>query len=139
MNELAFIRRVLSIVDRFDFHDCILWYCEEGKPVQFFVGCNDLFWWATADCQVVTPENVDELERAFVDAAAADDCCAYGPMLFCARMRGERPQGAAYPINFKDYQPRTAFWTLLDACGPERDVGPLNPYRPGERRPRGAA
>lgn len=46
--------------------------------------------------------------------------------LFAARVRGMRPQGAAYTF----YPPET--WPLFDACGPEREIGFGNPYRPGE-------
>ena len=39
-----------------------------------------------------------------------------------------RPQGAYYPES----DPET--WPLFDDCGPEREVGLGNPYRPGERK-----
>lgn len=129
MSEYEFIRRVLSITDEYDDHDCIWWRARDGEPVQFIVGCNDVFYWASADGDNLTPDNVDEFARAFADAKAAD-AQFYGPMLFCARLRGMRPQGAAYPRGL-DGAPRHALWALLDACGPEREIDFLNPKAPG--------
>lgn len=48
--------------------------------------------------------------------------------LFAAKVKGMRPQGAAYT-----YIPTDA-WDLFDACGPERQTGMGNPYKPGEYR-----
>ncbi|UDL15984.1 hypothetical protein QEH42_gp234 [Microbacterium phage Pumpernickel] len=48
------------------------------------------------------------------------------PLLFAAKSRKMRPQGAYYksiPENI---------WHLFDACGPEREVGMGNPRKPGE-------
>lgn len=47
--------------------------------------------------------------------------------LFCARVRGERPQGAAYKVRYPE-----ELWPLFDAAGPEREVGFGNPRKPGE-------
>lgn len=46
-------------------------------------------------------------------------------LLFSARSRGMRPQGAYYKLFPRDT------WELFDACGPEREVGVGNPYVPG--------
>lgn len=48
--------------------------------------------------------------------------------LFACRSRKMRPQGACYPDDHPE------LWPLFDACGPEREVGMGNPYRPGERK-----
>lgn len=125
-----FILKVLSITARHDQHHDIWWRTDgEYAPVTFFVLCNDLFWWATADSERVTPENVGELERAYEDAAAAHEIGeVYGAALFCARVRGMRPQGAAYPQE-------PEMWGLFDACGPERipDKEPFGNPRPHPR------
>ena len=116
MNEFVF--RVLSITDEYDARHDITWCVDrERDEVEFFANCNDLFWWATADSEPITPENVDEFERAYRDANAVGKFgTIWGAELFCARVRKMRPQGAAYPKDCPE------IWPLFDACGPERQT-----------------
>ena len=116
--KLADLEFYLKVLDAVAFDNCeMIWWRtdDEYAPVTFFVNCNDLFWWATADGEKVTPENVHLLKESFEDVAAIDDCSALGDALFCCRVRKMRPQGAAYP---KDER----LWPLFDECGPDRDV-----------------
>lgn len=126
-----FVLRVLDLIARADLHDDLFWRTDgPHAPVTFWVNCSDVFDWGCGDLEPLTEERLPELERALRDVAEAcgDELYRpdYGPMLYCARMRAMRPQGAAYPDTVQ-------MWPLLDACGPEREIGPHNPYRPGER------
>jgi len=130
---LAFILRVFRIFDWSNGLSCEeLWWRTDGEfaPVRFFVTCNDLFWWGTGDAEDITPENVAALEQAVADCRAAhpNGRGSRGPELFCARIRGERPQGAAYPKEKE-------LWPLFDACGPAREVGLGNPHLHPRDRP----
>lgn len=119
----GFVLRVLSVLASNDGCDDVWWRTDgEYAPVTFLVNCNDVFFWGCADAEHVTRENVDELERAYADCRAASGHPTYGAALFCARLRKERPQGAAYPKEPK-------LWPLFDACGPERAVGLGNPRK----------
>lgn len=64
------------------------------------------------------PQDVAYRLREGVEAALED--------LFCARVRGERPQGACYSRYPQE------LWPLFDAVGPERETGLGNPFKPGE-------
>ena len=120
--------KILAKVADLDMTGDVSWRCDgEYAPITFWVNCNDLFFWGSSDCETLTIENLPILEQAFADCKAVDLEWA-ADMLFCARVRKERPQGAAYP---KD--PKT--WPLFDACGPEREVGFGNPYKPGDYHP----
>jgi hypothetical protein len=123
-----FILKVLHIVYKYDDCDILKWSVENNK-VYFYVNCNDLFWWATADGESVTEENVDEFERAYIDTNAInpDRGSIYASALFCCRVRKMRPQGVAYPKEAKE------LWPLFDACGPERPID-KEPF--GNPRPR---
>ncbi len=130
---LDFILRVLRVVGTNN-HDDIWWRTDgEYAPVTFWVKCSDLFWWGVADLEDLTPENIGVLEQSYrdVQAAAPDDHAAdiYGASLFCCRVRKLRPQGCCYP-------PNKLLWPLFHACGPEREVGPGNPYPPGGKEER---
>jgi hypothetical protein len=81
-----------------------------------FVICNDVFYWGTADLEEVTPENFHILEQSLKD----DEF--YGDILFCARVRKMRPQGAFYK-SLDDNQKK-----LFNECGPEREIDLTNPY-----------
>lgn len=127
---LAFVLRVLRLIDPMDC-DEIQWRTDgEYAPVSFFVNCSDLFWWGTSDFEDVTPENIGELERAYADVRAIVNPVNNEPQeLFACRMRHLRPQGAAYP---KDER----LWPLFDACGAERETGMGNPHsHPSKKMP----
>jgi len=113
MNNYDDILAVLACISRNDIHESLWWRCDgEYSPVTFFVNCNDLFYWACADCEPFTAEDV-----AAMDAAIADAGPMYGPSLWCCRKRAMRPQKPAYPTG--DGAEKMA--RLYDACGPERD------------------
>jgi hypothetical protein len=122
-NDLNFILKVLYIFKDIDCQDDLWWYMDSEKgPVSFSVNCNDLFYWACADSEDITPDNIELLEQTIRDIRARIDnnitmdraMLFQAPILFVARVRKMRPQGAAYGyINSK-------IWDLFDACGPER-------------------
>lgn len=105
------------------------WWRTDGAfaPITFFVNANDLFYWACGDAEEVTPDALPALKQAIADCKAIDptDDADVGCWLFTCRIRKMRPQGAAYPAK--------KYWTLFDACGPEREIGPGNPRKPGVR------
>jgi hypothetical protein len=125
MNTLDYILRVLTITAHYDIRGELSWRTDGPYgPVRFWIDCGDVFWWGTADCEELTPENVGELERACADVVfAGDRVCIHGGTLFCCRVRKMRPQGAVYRKLPEE------LWPLFDACGPERD-----PKEPGNTR-----
>lgn len=138
---MDFVRRLLELGEKYEMQGEIYWRCgpqygggEFNDPASFFVNCNDLFWWACADLEEITPENIGVLEQALKDCDAVEPRLGsiYGPSLFACRVRGMRPQGAAYPKDEK-------YWALFDAAGPERDIdksGFGNPKsHPRDRKP----
>lgn len=124
---LAFVTRVLAIFGESDQHEQLFWRVND--ELHLLATCNDLFWWATADCEEITPENLPVLEqtladlqalpdREIVDGTAAvkpDFPLLYLSELFAARSRKTRPQQPCY----KTMSPEIA--ALFNACGPERD------------------
>jgi hypothetical protein len=129
--EHSFWLRVLRAADAWGPGCDAIWWRTDGTyaPVTFFVACNDVFVWGLADVETLTPANIDVFEKSVADCTAgAKHGEIYAGALFCARVRGMRPQGAAYPDE-------RALWPLFDACGPQREIGLGNPYPPG----RGAA
>ena len=106
-----FVQRVLTLLAKHDAHGDVFWWTEDTMaPITFLVNCNDLFYWACADCEPLTPENIDELERAYEEVGHM-----YASELFCARVRKMRPQ----PPCYKNWPPEIA--AKFDACGPVRD------------------
>lgn len=122
MSERDFVMDVLRFVADEDIHGQLWWKFEEDG-LHFFVNCNDMFFWGCSDCEELTPANLGILKQAFADCGERD---SHADLLFVARQRGLRPQGAAY-----SYIPRE-IWPLFDAAGPEREVEFGNPCRPGE-------
>ena len=120
------IDRLLRLT-AFEYCDAIWWRLPEGEPdgpLMFLVGCNDVFDWGTADAERIN----DEADLAGLEAAVREVEALLGRyngvegfVLWVARKRKERPQGAMYP----HLDPQ--LWELFDACGPPRDVNWSNP------------
>lgn len=100
-----------------EYEDYDLWWRTDGEyaPVTFFINCNDLFFWASADCEAITENNIEDLKQAYQDAKACYDLgSCFAQLLFCCRQRKMRPQKPYY-----EHLPEP-MWSLFDACGPER-------------------
>lgn len=133
MSEPDTTHRVLAAVAAADLHDTVWWRVDGGyAPVTFFVVCNDVFAWGTADAEPITSDTIDAFEAAIEDVKAVTDGDAtFGPMLYAARRRHCRPQGGAYPSDRR-------VWALFDACGPERELDNHNPTPAPEKASREA-
>lgn len=125
-NPADFMHRVLAVFAFDNTED--LWWRTDGEyaPVTFFALCNDLFAWGTADLERITPEDLPLLEQAAADVRPLVPMLNNVGELYCARKRGQRPQGAAYKFIPE------VLWPLFDACGPERETGMLNPKQQPE-------
>lgn len=132
---------VMKLMAQYDDRDSLYWHWDEKeKEMRLFVTCNDLFYWATADLEEITHENIHLLERSYVDCQIANEVSGvmYATELFACRARGMRPQGAAYPtdITFRyddhdEIDSQAGIRALMDEAGPERklDGKPFgNPY-----------
>jgi len=78
------------------------------KQPKLYVNCSDLFYWATADCEEISLEEIPALEQALQEMPNR------GSDLWVARKRGMRPQA---PYYRKLTEAESA---LFDAAGPER-------------------
>lgn len=141
MSDMRFVSAVLALGDGFndtgDLWESFWWRTDgEYAPVTFFVNCNDLFYWACADGETLTPENLPALLTALEDVRRAQGLPtgewprardmkdgwdehwhsgSWAAQLFCARVRGMRPQRPCYRSMPEKLKP------LFDACGPERN------------------
>jgi hypothetical protein len=110
MSREDFTNRVLAFFAENDIREYLFW----TQDLHFFILCNDLFCWGCSDLEPLAEESLLDLARACADAG--DD----GPLLYCARRRGMRPQIAMY----EHFEERN--WPLFDSAGPEREkVQPL--------------
>jgi len=98
-------------------------------PGQRYVGekpcinCNDFFFWGCGDAEDIDEESLPMLHKAVEDCNGDVET---GALLYCARRRNMRPQGACYSMILKE------LWPLFDSCGEERKTDFGNPCRPGE-------
>lgn len=93
----------------------------DGNVCTMTVDCSDLFVWGCSDGEGITQDELAGLNECLVLSPK------HGGILWVARKRGTRPQGAYYS-HIDETE-----WHLFDAVGPEREVGLGNPYKPGER------
>lgn len=123
-----FVMQLLAFIADEELHGLIWWRTDgEYAPITFWTNSNDLLAWGCADGEEINETTLPLLRQAVADCKAIDPVCGAitGCELFACRLNKMRPQGAAYP---KDRE----LWPLFDACGPEREIGLGNPYRPGE-------
>lgn len=119
-DEAAFVWQVMAMFS-FDANDDLFWRVDDGH-MSMHANCGDVFAWGGSALEEIKPENFAELERARTDANdAAGEPTHEWPMLFVARVRGLRPQGAMYRHI------RPELHDLFDECGPVRQVGLGNP------------
>ena len=107
--------RIVQLVDMIDDLECnddIFWNRDNivNHEDGLFLNCNDAFAWGCADAEILAVEDIPALREAHKDAGIGD-----GSLLFIARKRKMRPQGAMYAHIKKK------FWPLFDACGPARE------------------
>ena len=104
----------------------LIWKVEDNS-LTFFINCSDFFWWGCGDAEAITPETFDILVNAKNECEKLDEFSSDWTLLYCARVRKMRPQGAYY-----EFQNRK-LWHLFDECGPEREPSIGNPrIRPTE-------
>jgi hypothetical protein len=125
MERLEFLERVLAAT-AFDHCDALWWRGSDGtrdQPISLYINCNDIFAWACSDLERITPTNLPVLEASIQECEALGDY-HWGPILFCARVRGIRPQGAV----LKDIDTPEVL-ALFDAVGEKRPIDLGNPYQ----------
>ncbi|MFC1420768.1 hypothetical protein [Streptacidiphilus cavernicola] len=120
--QLDFLRAAVDLIRRADVSSDEILFGLDGQQIRIAVNVSDVFAWGCADAEDITPERLPILEQAWLDCRAVD-ADEWTAELYAARVRGMRPQGAAYPKE-------AAVAALFDACGPEREVGLGNPRRP---------
>ncbi|WP_280195944.1 hypothetical protein [Nocardia farcinica] len=135
--------------------DSIWWRHNENNPdrIDTYIRCSDVFYWGTSDLELVTLDALPALRQAIDDVEAIsgnryrnlDDAL----LLFVARVRRKRPQGAYYPyltvhitepgppneygnptqVENKDRsaEATAALHALFNAAGPERAIDLFNP------------
>lgn len=107
------IKKLLILMAENDCQEDIWW----NERLDFFINCNDVFAWGCSDSEDVTEPDIPALEKALEDAGGI-----WGPLLYCARKCGMRPQGAFMEKIPPGVRP------LFDAAGPPREVGLGNPH-----------
>lgn len=122
---------LLTFLSETEEHDAVWWTSNHEGKLTFLVNCNDFFAWGCADAEEIeNQQDIDAFEQAYRDCLKIDQFTTYWwKLLYCARKRGSRPQGAQYSRIPKELHP------LFDACGPPRAIDYGNPYTPeGEYR-----
>lgn len=94
---------------------------EDDDEIVISIRCGDFFYWACADAENITIDNLILLQQSIQDILAVGEEVSDGLHLFCARSRKMRPQGAVY----RHLSP--ALHSLFNACGPERPIDFGNP------------
>lgn len=110
------------------------------------VVCSDIFAWGCADVEdIESSDDIELLRQSIKDCLEIEQRSSHGVLLYCARKRQMRPQGAYYKYldvyDYKKDQPRELneeatekMHKLFNDAGPKREVGLGNPFEVGEYR-----
>lgn len=107
-----FIQRLLQLIAKYEAHEELIW----DEDLKFAVLCSDAFYWGAEDVEDVTVETLPMLEQAFKDGGIEE-----GILLYCARQRQMRPQGAMYK-----YIKKPELFNVF----PIREISMMNPREP---------
>lgn len=99
---------ILAVFSKADDYETLYWKVE-GDEIRLWVNCSDWFFWATADMEEVSPEDVPALEQALDDLLRIQ-AAEYLGDLFVSRKRRLRPQKACYKDMPEAVKP------LFNAC-----------------------
>ena len=113
LERLELVTRILAAFAVADAHGDLFWRIDDGT-LTFYAMCNDVFWWATSDCEPITEGTLPLLEQTLVDLQSLGQPL-YLAELYSARARGMRPQRKWLRAE------QGALRALFEACGPERD------------------
>jgi hypothetical protein len=102
----------------FEYCDELFWREDYKGRLFIMVNCNDLFFWGTADCEMITPDNYQSLIDIIAEITSIKGTwnAQNAFPLWCCRNRKSRPQKPYYKYIDEDLH------ELFNACGPERDV-----------------
>jgi len=124
MNDIEAMQVFRFLVER-SMADAMFYGINDGS-LWVAVNCNDLFYWACADMEEITPERLPLLEQCIADCDKAyvdhngEHREGYGhifaDLLYACRVREMRPQTPYYELIAPWLRP------LIDACGPPRDT-----------------
>lgn len=99
-----------------------------GDRLELNMLCSDMFAWACADCEEITPDDVPLLRRTLADLRALNDHSeVWLGELFAARKREMRPMNAWFRARAKAGDLSDAERELFEAAGPERESTWLAP------------
>jgi hypothetical protein len=93
-----------------------MFYFDTDDGISIAENCNDLFYWACADAEDITPSDLPLLHETILDCERVLGVggSAYAGTVYACRKRKMRPQYPCYPSYPKE------LWPLFDAAGPER-------------------
>lgn len=112
--EPTYCEQIVELLLEFEWNMEIGWNHKKDGTLYAFMLCNDLFCWGCADGEEILLSDLPDIRQA------CEESEEHGGLLWCARKRKMRPQGAYYKHFGKDA-------ALFDACGPRRETGMGNP------------
>lgn len=118
MTDQDFLTEVLTIFAKAESHDTLLWW-PRPDGMELWANVSDVFAWGGSDAEAITADRLPILRQALADLTEAN-ATGWIAELYAARIRGMRPQGAAYPTSHDAQR-------LFNACGPARSTGLGNP------------
>ena len=139
-NSLEFVGKVLGLLGggqtyKYGYLDEAIWWRTDEKyaPITFFVGCNDLFYWACADAEELTEENFPRLKEAIIDVRKAWGCPLEEPK-YPHASKVDEPYIAPSKEAIDKYNEHhekhwdSGSWGVLLFCARERKMRPQKPY-----------
>lgn len=115
LSPLSWPDSLIVVLAENDCHDSLhYWVPEKNKP-KYGINCSDWFYWACADAQEITPEDLPDLIKAIEDSTKLHPFEFYGPLLWTCRKRNMRPMKEVYRDMPEELH------ELFNKTGPKRE------------------
>lgn len=118
---------IIEFIVNNDLESMIYWHGTKEEGFRPFINCNDVFLWGCADGHEFEPADIPDIMQAIEDCKPD---LYYGPILWIARKRNMRPQGAMYEGSGYESSGgiSVALRKMFNECGPHRPADIGNPY-----------
>lgn len=101
----------------------VFWNRPADGRIVFYAMCSDMFFWAGADAEEITPADLPLWRRTMEDLRALPnwDGCGWLGELYACRKRQMRPMNAWFRACEKNNRLPVATRVLFEAAGPPRE------------------
>lgn len=88
-------KKILTKISEWELFYSFFWYPDGEKgDIRFRIDCNDVFCWGAADAELMTADDLDDMQKCIDKCLEVGELEDEGLILWISKKRNLRPQGA---------------------------------------------